>query len=73
MSSALKAHIVLPVTLYRMTLGGKVKVRKQPKVGGDPKASFDIRIDDSDNVEPQYQDLENYKGTNLFSFIRRSR
>lgn len=53
------AHDKLPVTLYRMTLGGKVRIRKYT-----PGArSYDVVAEGPDEiVKPKYQDLKNYKG-----------
>lgn len=53
------AHDKLPVTLYRMTLGGKVRIRKQ--VPG--ATSYDVVAEGPNEiVKPKHLDLKNYRG-----------
>ncbi|KAK7702583.1 hypothetical protein SLS64_009546 [Diaporthe eres] len=59
---AVNYYIAIPVTLYRMTLGGKVKVRKHT---ADAGAKFDIVAEGLDEiVKPKFQDLKNYQAPN---------
>lgn len=61
---AVNYYIALPVALYRMTLGGKVRVRKHTAEAG-PK--YDIVAEGAEEiVKPKFQDLKDYQGMKPF-------
>lgn len=61
---AVNYYIALPVTLYRMTLGGKVRVRKHTAEAG---LKYDIVAEGPDEtVKPKWQDLVKYQGMRPF-------
>lgn len=63
MSQNAKAHFnKLPVTLYRMTLGGKVRIR-QLAADLSNVNNYDVETE-NDKVKSKCHDLQNYSGMN---------